>query len=63
MEVTGFIGTPAFRTGTPQYDALIARIEMLVARVVKLSADEVKPAGWPGSRRARGSATGGGART
>lgn len=46
VEVTGFIGTPAFRTGTPQYDALMARVEMLVARQEKLSADEVKPAGW-----------------
>jgi site-specific DNA recombinase len=46
VEVTGFIGTPAFRAGTPQYDALIARIETLVARQEKLSADEVKPAGW-----------------
>lgn len=46
VEVTGFIGNPAFRTGTPQYDALMARIETLVSRQEKLSADEVKPAGW-----------------
>lgn len=46
VEVTSFIGTPAFRAGTPQYDALMARIEGLVARQEKLSAEEVTPAGW-----------------
>ena len=63
VEVTSFIGTPAFRAGTPQYDALMARIEGLVARQEKLSADEVKPAGWAWQPTARSSATGGGART
>lgn len=40
------IGTPAFRTGTPQRDALDTRIAGLAARQELLSAEEIKPAGW-----------------
>lgn len=40
------IGTPAFRAGTPQRDALDARIAGLAARQELLTAEEIKPAGW-----------------
>lgn len=40
------IGTPAFRSGTPQRDALDARIAGLAARQEQLLSEEVKPAGW-----------------
>lgn len=46
IDVTGLIGTPAYRTGTPQRLALDTRIEALAARQDALSAEAVKPAGW-----------------
>lgn len=46
IDVTSLIGTPAYRAGTPQRDALDARIEAMAARQAELSAESVKPAGW-----------------
>jgi len=46
VDVTSLIGSPAYRTGTPQRAALDARIEALAARQDALSAEAVKPAGW-----------------
>ncbi|TXH20042.1 MAG: recombinase family protein [Gammaproteobacteria bacterium] len=46
VDITGLIGTPAYRAGTPQRAALDARITALSERQAMLSATEVVPAGW-----------------
>ncbi|OBI54680.1 resolvase [Mycolicibacterium fortuitum] len=46
IDVTGLIGSPAYRPGTPQRAALDARIAALAARQEVLSAEEIKPSGW-----------------
>lgn len=46
VDVTGLIGTPAYRAGTPQRVALDARITALSERQAHLSAQAVVPAGW-----------------
>lgn len=45
-DVAGLIGSPAFRSGTPQRVQLDKRIEALSARQELLSAEDVKPSGW-----------------
>jgi site-specific DNA recombinase len=51
VELTGLIGSPAYRTGSPQRAALDTRIEGLVARQEQLQAQVVRPAGfvWQGT--------------
>jgi site-specific DNA recombinase len=46
IEVTGLVGSPAYRAGTPQRVALDARIEALAARQEQLSGEVSQPAGW-----------------
>lgn len=46
VDITGLIGTPAYRAGTPQREALDVRIAALSDRQATLSAAEVVPAGW-----------------
>lgn len=43
---TTFIGSPAYRPGTPQRAALDARLESLATRQDELSREAVQPAGW-----------------
>ncbi|MEC4872015.1 recombinase family protein [Mycobacteroides chelonae] len=43
---TTFLGSPAYRLGTPQRAALDARLESLAARQDELSREAVQPAGW-----------------
>lgn len=45
-DLAGLIGTPAFRSGTPQWEQVSARIDALVRRQDELSAEATKPAGW-----------------
>lgn len=45
-DLTGLIGTPAYRAGTPQRAALDARIEGLAVRQEVLAAEAVRPSGW-----------------
>ena len=46
VDVTGLIGTPEFRAGTPQRARLDQRIAELATRQEQLSAESVRPAGW-----------------
>lgn len=46
VDVTSLIGSPAYRVGTPQRQALDSRIAALAARQEALSTEEVRPAGW-----------------
>lgn len=45
-DLAGLIGTPAFRSGTPQWERVSTRIEALVRRQDELSAEATKPSGW-----------------
>ncbi len=54
-----YVGTPAFRKGTPQGLKLEARIDALAARQAALSAEVVRPAVWSGRLRMNCSPTGG----
>ncbi len=46
VDLTGLIGSPAYRTGSPQRTALDARIEALASRQEQLERQEVTQAGW-----------------
>ena len=46
VDVTGLIGSPAYRPGSPQRAALEKRLEALAARQQELEAEAVRPAGW-----------------
>lgn len=46
IDLTGLIGSDAYRAGTPQRAALDTRIGGLAARQADLAAETVKPAGW-----------------
>lgn len=45
-DLTGLIGTPAYRAGTPQRIKLDERIATLATRQAELSTEAVKPSGW-----------------
>ncbi|WP_066904039.1 recombinase family protein [Mycolicibacterium houstonense] len=46
VDLTGLIGSPAYRVGSPQRVALDARIEALAARQEALQDEETRPSGW-----------------
>lgn len=46
VELTSLIGSPAYRSGTPQRNALDIRIAALATRQDALSQEVAKPAGW-----------------
>lgn len=46
VDLTSLIGSPAYRAGSPQREALDARIAALAARQEELEGLEARPSGW-----------------